>query len=235
MAHRGDMANAPENTVAGFRLAIEARTDLLETDLWFTRDGHLVCHHDPTLDRMTGDPRALPDVSLDELKALRIKAGTTAYTDEQVPTLDELLALTPPDVVLVLELKDPAFEFLDACRALADRIEDRLASNTVIMVSFHLERLHAMRRVDPRARIGFITPLNPLPVQDVDMIGPYFPVVLMNPFFVQMAHARGKWTCVLDNRLHDHLAAYQRMGFDCVLSDDPAETRRLLEASHHHR
>ena len=59
MAHRGDSDHAPENTRAAFRLAAEAGADIIETDLWFTTDGHLVCHHDATLERMTGDRNAV--------------------------------------------------------------------------------------------------------------------------------------------------------------------------------
>ena len=53
MAHRGDAVHAPENTFAAFGLALERGAQLLETDLWFTRDRVLVCHHDRTLDRVT--------------------------------------------------------------------------------------------------------------------------------------------------------------------------------------
>lgn len=229
MAHRGDMVHAPENTLPAFRLAIEAGCDLLETDLRFTRDGHLVCHHDATARRMTGDPRAIGEMTLAELRELRVAAGHPRFPGEPIPGLEDLLRLTPPDVVLALELKDPTFAYLDGCRSLVDAIAERIAARTVIAVSFHLDRLHAVRRLAPEIAIGHITPGNPLPCQDADMVGPYYPVLLMNPWYVQMAHARGKWACVLDNRLHDHLAAYLRMGFDSVLSDDPARTRRLID------
>ena len=45
MAHRGDAVHAPENSPAAFRLALERGADALETDLWRTSDGVLVCHH----------------------------------------------------------------------------------------------------------------------------------------------------------------------------------------------
>ena len=53
MAHRGDSVHAPGNSPAASNLALQAGADILETDLWLTRDEVLVCHHDRTLDRVT--------------------------------------------------------------------------------------------------------------------------------------------------------------------------------------
>ena len=64
MAHRGNRAACPENTLASFRRAIADGADVLETDLWLSRDGAFVCIHDATLERTTdtiGNP--LPGAS----------------------------------------------------------------------------------------------------------------------------------------------------------------------------
>jgi len=45
MAHRGNSAAAPENTLAAFRRAIDDGADIIETDLHLTRDGVFVCIH----------------------------------------------------------------------------------------------------------------------------------------------------------------------------------------------
>jgi glycerophosphoryl diester phosphodiesterase len=47
--HRGARGLAPENTLAGFRKALEIGVTTLETDLALTRDGVLVLAHDPQL------------------------------------------------------------------------------------------------------------------------------------------------------------------------------------------
>ena len=47
--HRGARGLAPENTLAGFRKALEIGVDTLELDLAMTRDGVLVVSHDPAL------------------------------------------------------------------------------------------------------------------------------------------------------------------------------------------
>lgn len=230
MAHRGDMTHAPENSLAGFRLAIEAQAELLETDLWFTSDGDLVLHHDETLERMTGDLRRVSAVTSAEARRLRLHSRWPGYQDERIPGLDDLLDLAPPDLILVLELKDPAFADPARCRDLADRIRDRVLAERAMVVSFHMDRLAAMKQVLPEIRTGHITGTNPIPWQPTEMVGAYYPLLLLNPLYVAMAHARGRWVCVLDNRPDDHLLAYLRWGVDCVLSDNPSETKRRLDS-----
>ena len=51
-AHRGASANAPENTIAAFRLALEMGATGLESDVWATKDGHAVLDHDGTVRRL---------------------------------------------------------------------------------------------------------------------------------------------------------------------------------------
>ena len=103
MAHRGDAVHAPENSPSAFRLALERGADLLETDLWRTRDGVLVCHHDRTLDRTTDRTGAIPELSLAQVKQARVTGSYCGrydeadYPDERVLTLDELLAALPED------------------------------------------------------------------------------------------------------------------------------------------
>jgi len=53
VAHRGDSAHFPENTLPAFESACRMGVDVIETDVHLSRDGHLVIWHDPTLERNT--------------------------------------------------------------------------------------------------------------------------------------------------------------------------------------
>src|SRR4030042_6855801 len=53
IAHRGFSGKAPENTLASFKKAMEAGADVIEFDVRFSRDGHLIVFHDDTLERTT--------------------------------------------------------------------------------------------------------------------------------------------------------------------------------------
>jgi len=60
IAHRGASGYAPEHTLAAYRLALEMKADFVEPDLAVTKDGVLICLHDPTLDRTTNVEEVFP-------------------------------------------------------------------------------------------------------------------------------------------------------------------------------
>lgn len=115
-AHRGASGAFPENTLPAFLAAASAGIPYLELDVWMTRDGHVVTHHDETLQRLCGDPRRLSDLTLTELQNL--DAGSTFTLDGgrsfpfrsqgiKVPTLLEVFSACP-NSRFNIEIKDPA-------------------------------------------------------------------------------------------------------------------------------
>jgi glycerophosphoryl diester phosphodiesterase len=70
IAHRGASARAPEHTFAAFDLALAMGADVLEFDVRLTADRAPVLVHDETLLRTHGDPRAIADMTLHELRQL---------------------------------------------------------------------------------------------------------------------------------------------------------------------
>ena len=96
IAHRGDSAHRPENTLASFASALEVGADLVELDVQLTRDGAVVVIHDPTLERTTSGRGDVREMALREVRA--VSAGFPArfgdaYAGEHVPTLPEVLGL----------------------------------------------------------------------------------------------------------------------------------------------
>lgn len=74
LAHRGLVVGADaliwENTAASFAAANAAGAEYIETDCHVTADGDVVLIHDPTLERIAGDPRAVDQVRTRELAEL---------------------------------------------------------------------------------------------------------------------------------------------------------------------
>jgi glycerophosphoryl diester phosphodiesterase len=60
VAHRGASAYAPEHTAEAYRLALEQGADYVEQDISLTKDGVLVCSHDPSLERVTNVEDVFP-------------------------------------------------------------------------------------------------------------------------------------------------------------------------------
>ena len=75
LAHRGYSSRAPENTMAAFRLALEAGADGLELDVQLTRDGEAVVIHDFTLDRTTDGSGFVAQYTLAELRQFDAGVG----------------------------------------------------------------------------------------------------------------------------------------------------------------
>jgi glycerophosphoryl diester phosphodiesterase len=111
IAHRGDSAHRPENTLAAFAAALEVGTAIVEFDVHLTHDGEVVVIHDETVDRTTDGRGAVRDMTLAELR--RLSAGYparfgAAYAGERVPTLAETLGLLRERAQAMIEIKPEA-------------------------------------------------------------------------------------------------------------------------------
>ena len=119
-AHRGLWtAKLPENSLSAFALAVRYGVGI-ELDIQLSRDGRIVVFHDNDLRRMCGVNKKVSDLTLTELKGLRLLG-----TNEGIPTLAEVLRLVDGKVPLLIEVKGEipderlcrqAAELLDAYR-----------------------------------------------------------------------------------------------------------------------
>ena len=96
LGHRGAPREAPENTLASLRRALELGVDGVEYDVRACGSGELVVFHDARLDRTTDGTGPLAGLDLRGLYG--VDAGSwfgRRFEGEPVPVLDEALALTP--------------------------------------------------------------------------------------------------------------------------------------------
>ncbi|MEM6296337.1 MAG: glycerophosphodiester phosphodiesterase family protein [Myxococcota bacterium] len=228
MAHRGASDLAPENSLASFDLAVEHGADLLETDIWLTADGQIVCHHDATLERMTGDPRRVNHVSLQQLQSLRLTT-THGIAGERVPTLAQVVEQTPPNVVIMAEIKDPMFRQPGPLAQLLRVLGPRVQAHRAGIIAESLRMLRAIKAQAPELVAGHIAITRPHANSTTELLGPYWPWLAINPLYVRRAHARGQRVCPLDPDLHRRLPRYLAMDVDAVLTNDPRATRALIE------
>lgn len=69
-AHRGGVTDFPENTLYAYAEAARAGADVLEMDVYQTKDNQLVILHDLDVDRTTNGQGNVVDLTLEELRAL---------------------------------------------------------------------------------------------------------------------------------------------------------------------
>lgn len=147
VAHRGDSASAPENTVAAFDEAWRRGADAIEGDFRLTADGVVVCLHDETLERTTGDPRRIADVPARALRELEAGSWFEAgFVGERLPLLEEVLSLVPPGRRLLLEIKSGP-ETVEPIAALL--AESGLAPRQVVIIAFDEDVVRTSRRLLP--------------------------------------------------------------------------------------
>jgi len=104
LAHRGASADAPENTLEAFSLALDMGADILELDVHATSDGVPVVIHDDTIDRTSEGTGRVAALTLAELRQYdfgyafsRDGGATHPYRGKgvRIPTLEEVLARLP--------------------------------------------------------------------------------------------------------------------------------------------
>lgn len=99
-AHRGlHGADAPENSLSAYSNAIEKNYGI-EIDVQLSSDDVIFVFHDSDALRMCGVNKKLSEMTAEEIKALRLN-----NTDEQIPTLSEVLELVDGRVPLLIEVK----------------------------------------------------------------------------------------------------------------------------------
>ena len=105
-AHRGASAEAPENTLAAFRRALEVGADGIELDVHLSADGVPVVIHDDTLERTTDGSG--PVAAQSRAGLARLDAGAwfaPEFSGEELPTLQATLLLLAGRLRLNLEVK----------------------------------------------------------------------------------------------------------------------------------
>lgn len=102
-SHRGDWIYAPENSTTALEHAIFFGSDLIETDVRLTRDGKIIMMHDATVGRTTNGKGNIADLTLAEIKELRLRNNFGGLTDLKVPTLEEYIELAKDKILLYLD------------------------------------------------------------------------------------------------------------------------------------
>jgi glycerophosphoryl diester phosphodiesterase len=110
-SHRGGPEkNMPENSIATFEKTLEYAYSMMEIDPRYTKDSAMVVLHDPTLQRTTTGTGRVIDLTLDELKKLRLKDTQGNPTEYLIPTFEEMLKWARGKTILVLDNKGVSIE-----------------------------------------------------------------------------------------------------------------------------
>lgn len=140
VAHRGASGEAPENTLASFRLGFE-QADACELDIHLSKDGQVVVIHDANTKRTAAVDRPVAQQTLAELRTLDAGKG------EKIPLLSEVLALIPEGKRLFIEIKCGP-EVIPALVAALD--EAKKKPEQTALIAFNLETLRQAKLKLPK-------------------------------------------------------------------------------------
>jgi glycerophosphoryl diester phosphodiesterase len=168
VAHRGASAQAPENTMEAYRLAVEAGADAIELDVHLSQDGEMALIHDETVDRTTDGIGHVDGFSMAGLRRFDAGArftaadGSTPFAGKglTIPTLPEVLDWLPDEVGLVVEIKARAAvpSVVGALRGRPVREQGRAS-----VISFDEASIDEAHALDPDLPTGYLlVPYQPL-------------------------------------------------------------------------
>ena len=147
VAHRGESADAPENTMAAFRLAWERKVPAVELDVHLSKDGKLVVIHDKDTQRTAGVKKVIKDSTWDELKDIDVGAWKDPkFKGEKLCILEDALATIPEGARCFIEIKVGA----EATPALVKAVKSSGKSNKQLcVISFQADAVEAAKKALP--------------------------------------------------------------------------------------
>ena len=239
IAHRGGGALRPENTVAAFRHAISLGVPVLEFDMNLTSDGGVAIHHDSTVNgkvcRGEVAGRPIRAVTLAELGRLDCGQG------ERMPTLDALLEAVKGSKALLLgETKMPAEGNVDPEEFVAKidaAIRRHGVASRFILQSTDYRTTDAMRRRNRDVRICLLNARRFKP-DYLAVSKKYGATRLMLRWddltgLAQLRELKAAGLTIYSgtaNKTEDW-KKYVEMGFDGILTDDPAALQVFLRGA----
>lgn len=154
IAHRGASAEAPENTLAAFRRALELGAGMIELDVHLTADGIPVVIHDATLSRTSDGKGAVSDLPLESVR--RLSAGEWyggSFREEGIPTLEEVYELVGDRAEINVEIKGEPEETADGALGV---VNGAGAIERTLFSSFDPRALERIRGSSASARLALL-------------------------------------------------------------------------------
>jgi glycerophosphoryl diester phosphodiesterase len=224
IGHRGAPREHRENTLPAFARAFELGATAVELDVHGTRDGAVVIHHDAATNSRPGDSGAGAVIADSNLASLR----SIAIGGERIPTLDELLAIVPPESTIYVEVKANGIE--DAVVA-----SIRSSGRTCAVHSFDHRISRRVHDLAPDIAVGILQtsyPVDPLrPMHDVGARDLWQHWELLDEALIDRVHADGRrviaWT-VNDPTIARRFIDW---GIDGLCSDLPGDMHALVHGS----
>ena len=156
LGHRGASANAPDNTMAAFELAVEMGADGVETDIHLTKDGVPVIQHNYEIDRNSNGKGCVEEMTYDEL--LQYDFGSwkgEEFKGQRIVSLDECLAFAEKHMRLInLELKQTVHVNSPIVEKSLELVKKYKMTDRVMFSSFDHALMQKVQLLCPEVLVG---------------------------------------------------------------------------------
>ncbi|NTU75471.1 MAG: glycerophosphodiester phosphodiesterase [Anaerolineaceae bacterium] len=235
-SHRGYSANAPENTLAAFELAIQHGAEAVELDAKMSSDGEVVVIHDQTVDRTTNGKGRVNQLTLVELKALDAGSSFDAkFAGEKVPTLAEVFETIGGRALINVELTNYESHGDDLLPKVTALVKKFGLQDGIIFSSFHPLNIIKARMLLPGVPAGLLT----LEADQGKLLrawpGRLVAPALIHPWlddatdeFINAEHRRGRRVHVWTVNKAEDMTRLFNVGVDGIFTDDPVLAQKLL-------
>ena len=223
IAHRTAAALAPENSLPGIRQAALCRADWVELDVRLSRDGELVLMHDESLDRTTSGCGLVADLSLEELRCLRLRnRDGRLHQDSMVPTLKEAVSLARDlGLGLVIEMKEEGLE---------GQVAESVSGEDCMVTSFYHASLRELSDISS-LKTGIIIsalPINPIRLALEAEACAIF-AGRVNARLFKEAHQKELAVYAWTVNSREEASWILRLGADGLVTDDPCLLRETAD------
>lgn len=222
-SHRGWGTVAPENSLPAFGAAVALGAEEIEFDLWATKDGEIVSIHDCNLERVSDGRGFVWDYTLEELRRLDFgSVYSPVYEGLRIPTLAEILAKFSGHAVMNIHIKSDGRDMPtdDTLRRIVKLLYDYDAARHCYCLCDG-RGMEALRRIAPEIPLCAGADEQYSDLVDKALCYGAKKIQLFKPHF---EHYGPGYLEEIIPRAH---AAGLRVNY--FWSDDPAETRRVLD------
>ena len=230
IAHRGDLTNAPENTLPAFRSALTNGADGVELDVRLTLDSQLIVFHDRKLDRTSNGQGMVNHCTLAELQSLDVGSWFGMdFAGEAPPTLDQVFECLPQDYLIDVEMKVILRDMKLIAHRVAETIRRHQRWDATLVASFNPVALFHHRQMESRVARRYIwSKRHPFPIRN------RFLSSLVQPQWYNPAHdsysgrllsrfrRRGQRMLAWDSDFGGDLMRMAKAGLDAVVTDNLA-------------
>lgn len=155
IGHRGASHDAPENTLAAFRLAFQQNADGIEGDFYLSQDRQIICIHDKDTERTSGRKLINARSTAQKLRTLDVGSWKhPEFADQRIPLFDEVFKVVPAGKRFVVELKTGP-EIVPVLKEQLDRLDH--SSIDILIIAFNRDTVRECKRLMPNLKAHWLT------------------------------------------------------------------------------